>query len=115
MRGNGRFADSQYYRDVGIGFARSDPFEHLPLARGKTAATVSLFQFDAIDPQVGMLRHGIHKGSVYLGQSLFALVFGFLGLLLAVPLMASVMVPVKLLYVRDVVGDEVTVPGDEGG
>jgi hypothetical protein len=35
--------------------------------------------------------------------------------MLAVPLMASVMVPVKLLYVRDVVGDDVSVPGDEGG
>jgi predicted PurR-regulated permease PerM len=40
-------------------------------------------------------------------------VFGFLGLLLAVPLLATVMVPVKLLYVRDVVGDEVTVPGED--
>ena len=50
-----------------------------------------------------------------LGQALFSLVFGFMGLLLAVPLLASVMVPVKLLYVRDVVGDEVTVPGDESG
>jgi predicted PurR-regulated permease PerM len=50
-----------------------------------------------------------------LGQAVFSLVFGFLGLLLAVPLIASVMVPVKLLYVRDVVGDEVTVPGDESG
>jgi hypothetical protein len=25
------------------------------------------------------------------------------------------MVPVKMLYVRDVVGDEVSVPGDESG
>jgi hypothetical protein len=32
-----------------------------------------------------------------------------------VPLLATVMVPVKLLYVRDVVGDEVSVPGEESG
>jgi predicted PurR-regulated permease PerM len=49
-----------------------------------------------------------------LSQALLATLFGFLGLLLAVPLVASVMIPVKLLYVRDVVGDEVTVPGEDG-
>lgn len=48
-----------------------------------------------------------------LGQALFSIVFGFLGLLLAVPLLATVMVPVKMLYVRDVVGDDVTVPGQD--
>ena len=48
-----------------------------------------------------------------LSQGLFSILFGFLGLLLAVPLVASVMIPVKMLYVRDVVGDEVSVPGQE--
>jgi predicted PurR-regulated permease PerM len=38
-------------------------------------------------------------------QALMALAFGFLGLMVAVPLLATVMVPVKLLYVEDVVGD----------
>lgn len=42
-------------------------------------------------------------------QALMALVFGFLGLLVAVPLLAAVMVAVKMLYVEDVVGDEVDV------
>ena len=46
-----------------------------------------------------------------LAQASFALVLGFLGLLVAVPLVAAVMVAVKLLYVEDVVGDEVTLPG----
>jgi hypothetical protein len=41
--------------------------------------------------------------------------FGFMGLLLAVPLLATAMVPIKMLYVRDVVGDEVSVPGDDTG
>ncbi|MEO7987533.1 MAG: AI-2E family transporter [Gemmatimonadales bacterium] len=49
-----------------------------------------------------------------LNQALMATVFGFLGLLVAVPLLATVMVPVKLLYVEDVVGDEVDVPGANG-
>jgi predicted PurR-regulated permease PerM len=43
-------------------------------------------------------------------QAVMATVFGFLGLLVAVPLLATVMVGVKLLYVEDVVGDEVEVP-----
>ena len=46
-------------------------------------------------------------------QALMALLFGFLGLFVAVPLLAAVMVPIKMLYVQDVVGDEVTLPGDD--
>jgi predicted PurR-regulated permease PerM len=46
-----------------------------------------------------------------LGQAALALVFGFVGLLIAVPLLGAVMVPIKLLYVQDVVGDEVHLPG----
>ena len=47
-------------------------------------------------------------------QALMALVFGFLGLLVAVPLLAAAIVPIKLLYVRGVLGDEdVEVLGDE--
>lgn len=41
-------------------------------------------------------------------QALMTLAFGFLGLMVAVPLTAAVMVTVKLLYVEDVVGDEVS-------
>jgi predicted PurR-regulated permease PerM len=40
-------------------------------------------------------------------QALMTLVFGFLGLMVAVPLTAAVMVPIKMLYVQDVVGDQV--------
>ena len=39
-------------------------------------------------------------------QALMALVFGFLGLLVAVPFVAAALVPIKLLYVRGVLGDE---------
>jgi predicted PurR-regulated permease PerM len=42
-------------------------------------------------------------------QGLMALLFGFLGLMIAVPLLAAVMVPVKMLYVEDALGDEMIV------
>src|SRR6185436_16908924 len=44
-----------------------------------------------------------------LGQALMTLVFGFLGLMVAVPMLAATMVAVKMLYVERVVGDEVAV------
>ena len=49
-------------------------------------------------------------------QALMALVFGFIGLMVAVPLLAAVMVPVKMLYVEGVVGDPIDVfnEDDEG-
>lgn len=46
-----------------------------------------------------------------LAQAAMGLVFGFVGLLIAVPLLGAIMVPVKLLYVQGVVGDEVDLPG----
>ena len=48
-------------------------------------------------------------------QALMTLVFGFLGLMVAVPLTAAVLVPIKMLYVRDVVGDQMPLMsnGDE--
>jgi predicted PurR-regulated permease PerM len=39
-------------------------------------------------------------------QAVMALLFGFLGLLVAVPLLAAVLVFVKLLYVEPIIGDE---------
>ncbi len=44
-----------------------------------------------------------------LAQALATLLFGFLGLMVAVPLMAATMVAVKMLYVEDVVGDDLDV------
>lgn len=44
-----------------------------------------------------------------LAQALFTLLFGFLGLMVAVPALAAVMVAVKMLYVERVVGDDVAV------
>jgi predicted PurR-regulated permease PerM len=46
-------------------------------------------------------------------QGVMSLVFGLIGLLVAVPMLAAVMVPIKMLYVRDVVGDHVPLPGED--
>lgn len=46
-------------------------------------------------------------------QAVMTLVFGFLGLMVAVPVLAAVLVPVKMLYVQDVVGDAVAVVEDD--
>jgi predicted PurR-regulated permease PerM len=48
-------------------------------------------------------------------QGVLATVFGFIGLLVAVPMLAAAMVPIKMLYVRDVVGDDVKLPGQDKG
>jgi predicted PurR-regulated permease PerM len=45
-------------------------------------------------------------------QGVLSLVFGFIGLLVAVPMLAAAIVPIKMLYVQDVVGDKVALPGD---
>jgi predicted PurR-regulated permease PerM len=46
-------------------------------------------------------------------QALMALLFGFLGLMCAVPILAATMVAVKMLYVEDVVGDTQIGPGED--
>ena len=48
-----------------------------------------------------------------IAQALMAMLFGFLGLMVAVPLLAAIMVPVKMLYVEGVVGDDMAILGEE--
>jgi predicted PurR-regulated permease PerM len=48
-----------------------------------------------------------------LSQSMMAMLFGFLGLMVAVPMVAAVLVAVKMLYVEGVVGDEVNVVSED--
>ncbi|MBA2459394.1 MAG: AI-2E family transporter [Gemmatimonadales bacterium] len=78
-------------------------------------AYTAIQQLEGVVLQPLLMKEGLELPPVVtiLGQSLLALVFGFLGLLVAVPLLATVMVPVRLLYVRDVVGDEMSVPGQD--
>ncbi|HUQ81144.1 MAG TPA: AI-2E family transporter [Gemmatimonadaceae bacterium] len=58
-----------------------------------------------------LMREGVDlpPALTIMAQALMALIFGFLGLLCAVPLLAMTMVAVKMLYVQDVVGEPVEV------
>jgi predicted PurR-regulated permease PerM len=58
-----------------------------------------------------LMREGVDlpPALTIIAQALMALIFGFLGLLVAVPLLAATMVAVKMLYVQDVVGEPVEV------
>jgi predicted PurR-regulated permease PerM len=62
-----------------------------------------------------LMKEGVDLPPVLtvIGQALMAVIFGFLGVLTAVPLIAGAMVPIKMLYVQGVVGDEVTVLGED--
>jgi len=56
-----------------------------------------------------LMKRGVDLPPVVtlIGLSLMAIVFGFLGMMVAVPVLAAVMVVIKKLYVEDVVGDEI--------
>ena len=58
-----------------------------------------------------LMREGVDlpPALTIMAQALMALIFGFLGLLCAVPVLAATMVAVKMLYVQDVVGEPVEV------
>lgn len=59
-----------------------------------------------------LMRKGLELPPVLtiVTQGVLAIVFGLIGLLVAVPLLAAIIVPIKMLYVRDVVGDDVKLP-----
>ena len=48
-----------------------------------------------------------------LSQALMAMLFGFLGLMCAVPLLAAGMVAVKMLYIERVIGEDAFGPGED--
>ena len=56
-----------------------------------------------------LMKEGVDLPPVLtlIGLAVMSVVFGFLGMLIAVPLLAAIVVAVKLLYVEDVVGDDV--------
>lgn len=64
-----------------------------------------------------LMREGVDipPALTLLAQALMALLFGFLGLLLAVPMLAASMVAVKMLYVEGIVGDDIDIlePADD--
>jgi predicted PurR-regulated permease PerM len=54
-----------------------------------------------------LMKRGVDLPPVVtlIGLSLMAIVFGFLGMMVAVPVLAALMVAIRMLYVEDVVGD----------
>lgn len=67
------------------------------------------FEANLLIPLLMKGRIELAPAVTIVAQALMTLAFGFFGLMVAVPLLAAVMVPVKMLYVEDVVGDDVTV------
>ncbi len=78
------------------------------------AVYLGIQQFESQVLTPVLMKEGIDLPPVVtlLAGAIMALVFGFIGLLVAVPLVGAAMVPIKMLYVEGVVGDEVTLPGD---
>jgi predicted PurR-regulated permease PerM len=91
---------------IAMGFLDS-PEKALTVAAAYVA--IQFFENHLLIPL--LMKGGIDAPPVLtiLAQALFTLLFGFLGLMVAVPFLAAAMVAVKMLYVEDVVGDNVPV------
>ena len=66
---------------------------------------VSFFQSQVISPVLASERMNMPAILILLGQIIFGFFFGFMGLMLAVPLSAVLAVLVDEIYVKDVLGD----------
>ncbi len=66
---------------------------------------VSFIQSQVVSPVLASERMNMPAILILLGQIIFGFFFGFLGLMLAVPLSACVAVLVDEMYVKDVLGD----------
>lgn len=79
---------------------------------------ISLVQSQLVSPLLVADRINVPPIVVLLGQIVATVFFGFLGILLAVPLTAILMVLVQEVYVKDLLGDDngqadLATPGDE--
>ena len=70
---------------------------------------VSFIQSQVVSPVLASERMNMPAIMILLGQIIFGFFFGFLGLMLAVPLSACVAVLVDEMYVKDVLGDRAKV------
>jgi predicted PurR-regulated permease PerM len=97
------------------------PAVAMALASGPETALYVILAYTAIQQMENhlliplLMKEGVDLPPVLtvIGQALMAVIFGFLGVLTAVPLIAGAMVPIKMLYVEGVIGDEVPVLGEE--
>lgn len=80
-----------------------------------TLAFIAIQQFESQVITPVLMKEGVDLPPVVtiLVQAIMAAIFGFIGLIVAVPLMAAAMVPIKMLYVEGVVGDPMTLPGGD--
>jgi predicted PurR-regulated permease PerM len=67
---------------------------------------VSFIQAQVIGPILTAESMNLAPVLILVGQIVFGLFFGFLGVMLAVPLTAVTVVLVEEIYIRDVLGDE---------
>ena len=74
---------------------------------------VSFFQSQVLSPVLASERMNMPAILVLLGQIIFGFFFGFLGLMLAVPLSAVAAVLVDEIYIHDVLGDRPAVKASE--
>jgi predicted PurR-regulated permease PerM len=68
---------------------------------------IQFLENNLLIPQLMRGGMDIPPALTLVAQALMTLVFGFIGLMVAVPLTAAIMVPIKMLYVRDTIGDNV--------
>lgn len=74
---------------------------------------VSFFQSQVVSPVLASERMNMPAILILLGQIIFGFFFGFLGLMLAVPLSACFAVLIDEMYVKDILGDRAQVEAQE--
>ena len=93
-----------------MGFVIS-PEKALAVALVYTA--IQLLENHLLIPKLMQAGMDLPPALTILAQALMGMIFGFIGLLVAVPILAATMVGVKMLYVEGVVGDEVDLGEDD--
>lgn len=74
---------------------------------------VSFIQAQIIGPYLTSESMNLPPVLILVGQIVFGVFFGFLGLMLAVPLTAIAVVLVQEIYIKDVLGDDMQAPKDQ--
>jgi predicted PurR-regulated permease PerM len=67
---------------------------------------MSFLQAQVVGPLLTNERMNLAPVLILLGQIVFGIFFGFIGLMLAVPLIAITVVLVEEIYIKDVLGDD---------
>ena len=79
------------------------------------AFVIQQFEGNVITPLVQRRAVSMPPALALFAIVVFGMIFGLLGIFLAVPLTAALLVLVKKLWVRQTLGEETTVPGEENG